>query len=259
MDRALKIENNQTQLNFNDLVESDISKNHNGSNKFYELRNSPNKIIRVEGFEGLLKKHNSKIEIPELVKTAKKLYTELKEKYGILVPVDFTVSKDSDGKDVVCSITDKIEGKKLGEVNKSEEFLNKTQKLYASISKYFLEKFKEGDLYIWDINGESQYVYGKKTGDQQDNIYLVDTDIWLSKNKNDMYLSVYWLARHMSYLEHKLGVQFLEARNFINEFINQPLPEKVDELVEKNIYEIKKIMSGEKSEYNPKSAIPRFD
>lgn len=25
MDRALKIENNQTQLNFNDLVESDIS------------------------------------------------------------------------------------------------------------------------------------------------------------------------------------------------------------------------------------------
>ena len=197
--------------------------------------------------------------IPELVEIAKKLYQELEEKYNILVPVDFTISKYGDGKDVVCSITNKIEGKHLGEINKSEEFLSKTEKLYASIAKYFLDKFREGGLYVWDLNGESQYVYGKKLGDKEDKIYLIDTDIWLSKNKNDMYLSVYWLVRHMSWLEHQLDVKFQEARSYINEFINQPLPEKVDESVEKNLDGIKKIMNDEKSEYNPESAIPRFE
>lgn len=259
MDKAPKIKNNYNLLNFNNLVESDISEHHKGSNKFYELKDNPNKIIRVESSNELLEKHDNKIEIPELVEVTKKLYKDLEEKYGILAPVDFITSKDSNGKDIVCSITDRIEGKHLSEVNKSEEFLDKTEKLYTSVSKYFLDKFKEGGLYVWDINGESQYIYGKKLGDKEDKIYLIDTDIWLSKNKDDMYLSVYWLARHMSWLEHNLGVQFQGARNNIIEFINQPLPSNTDESVEKNIEEIRKIINGEKSDYEPESAIPRFE
>ena len=252
-------EKNKNELNFNDLVVSTISKSHVGTNKFYEPKDNPNKIIRVESFDELLDKHNNKIGIPNLVGTAKNLYKELEEKYGIVAPVDFATSKDNHGKDVVCVITDKIEGQNLEKVENGEEFVNKVEKLYSAVAKYFLDKSKDGGLYIWDINGESQYIYGKKLGDKEDKIYLIDTDIWLSKNKNDMYLSVYWLARHMSWLESKLGVKFTEARNSINEFINQPLPEDAEESVEKNIDGIRKIIAGEKSEYNPESAIPRFE
>lgn len=259
MDKAPKIENNQTQLNFIDLVESNISKRHKGSNKFYELKDNPNKIIRVESFDELKSKHNNKLEIDELIEVAKKSFTEMEEEYGISCSVDFVVSKDKNGKDVVCSISDRIEGKQLGNVEKTEKFVIKIKKLYSAIAKYFLYKFSDGGLYVWDINGESQYIYGKKQGDKEDKIYLIDTDIWLSRSKSDMYLSVYWLVRHMSWLEHRLGIRFQEARNYITEFINQPIPEKSDEQVKKNLDGIKDILNDKKSVYDPKSAIPRFE
>lgn len=250
---------NVNELDFNDLVASTISETHLGLNKFYEFENNPNKIVRVESFDELLDKHDNKIEISELVGITKKLYKELEEKYDIVAPVDFAVAKDKDGKNIVCSITSKIEGQNLGRVEKSEEFINKVKKLYSSVAKYFLDKYKSGELYIWDINEESQYIYGKRVGDKEEKIYLIDTDIWLSKNKNDMYLSVYWLARHMTWLEHNLGVEFTEARKNINEFLGQLLPQNADESVNKNIEGIKQIINGEKSNYNPESAIPRFE
>ncbi|HEU0085551.1 MAG TPA: hypothetical protein VFQ59_01160 [Candidatus Paceibacterota bacterium] len=255
----LNKEKNPNELNFDDLVVSNISKSHAGSNKFYELKNNPNKIVRVEGFDELLNKHDNKITIPELIENAKKLYKELGEKYGIVAPVDFVTSKNGDGKDIVCVVTDKVEGQSLEKVEKSEVFVNQVTALYSAVAKYFLDKSKTGELYVWDINGESQYIYGKKSGDKEDQIYLIDTDIWLSRSENDMYLSFYWLARHMSGLENKLGVKFTEARNNINEFLNQSLPKDTDESVKKNIEGIKKIMNGEKSDYTPESAIPRLD
>lgn len=53
MDKAPKIENNYNRLNFNDLVKVIFSEHHKGSNKFYELKDNPNKIIRVESFNEL--------------------------------------------------------------------------------------------------------------------------------------------------------------------------------------------------------------
>lgn len=249
----------KNSLHFNDLVESNISKRHSDFQKFYEMKDNPNKIIRVEHFDELRIKHDCKLKIPELVEAAKKLFKELDEKYGIHCSVDFAIGKDKEGNDVVFSTTDRIEGDPIGEVHMSEEFLNKLKKSYAGIAKYFLDKFKEGGLYIWDINGESQYVYGKKLGDTENNIYLVDTDVWFSKNKNDMYLSVYWLLRHMSFFEYRAGIQFSEARNYIIEFIKQPLPEHLDKSVQENLNEIRKLLNNEKSDYDSESAIPRFE
>ena len=77
MDKAPKIENNHIRPNFNDLIESNISEHHKGSNKFYELKDNSNKIIRFESFDELLEKHDNKIKIPELVESTRKLYKEL--------------------------------------------------------------------------------------------------------------------------------------------------------------------------------------
>ena len=53
MEKISKIETNQNELNFNDLVVSNVSKSHFGSNKFYEPKDNKNKIVRVESFNEL--------------------------------------------------------------------------------------------------------------------------------------------------------------------------------------------------------------
>ena len=257
--KAPKIMNNQVLFNPNDLTESDISKGVTKRHKFYEIKNNPNKIIRVESVNELLNKHNNKIKIQELIKVAKKSYKELEEKYKIIAPVDFFIGKNKEGEDVVFSVVERIKGKHFEEIEKSEKFISQVEQLYASVAKYFFNKFKEGGTYLWDINGQSQYVYGRKFNENEDKIYFIDTDIWLSKSHTDMYLSVYWLTRHMSGLEHRFNVQFLEARKYINEFINQPRPKEIDDAGNKNFDAIRKFLNNEKSDHDPKSAIPRFE
>lgn len=68
------------------------------------------------------RKNDNKIEIPELVEVTKKLYKELGKKYGIVAPVDFTTSKDNNGRCCLLYYRQGIEGKHLNEVNKSENF-----------------------------------------------------------------------------------------------------------------------------------------
>lgn len=253
MEGLLKIEKDN-QLNFNNLTESSIP---NKIGKFYESKDLPNKIIRVENSADLLGNHDNKMGLPELVETVKGLYKELDKKYGIIAPAQFFIEKNNKGEDVACSVVDKIKGEHFEKFGNHEDLSHKVEKLYASIANYFFDKYKEGGLYIWDINGESQYIYGKKEGDKENNIYLIDTDIWLSKSREDMSMSFYWLARHMSGLENHFGIQFKEARNLINKFVNEFVSEEVSG--NKNIDEIKKILNNEKSDYNPESAIPRFE
>ncbi len=80
--------NNEFLFDVNDLRDSDISKHHKRG-KFFESEKLPNNVIRIEDFEELSDKHGNKVEILELVEIAKKLFKELEEKYGILVPAEF--------------------------------------------------------------------------------------------------------------------------------------------------------------------------
>ena len=235
MDKEPKNENLQAPFNPDDLIGINNLNEVKKYEKFFELKDEPNKVIRVESSGELNRKHKGKFELAELVEIAKGLYKELQEKYGINVPADFFIGKDKKEKDVAYSVVDKIEGKHLGEVDKSEEISKKVEKLYTSVTKYFLDKSKEDGLYLWDICGPSQYVYGKKPGDREEEIYLVDTDIWLNNSKTGMYLVVYWLTRHMSGQENKIGIQFNEARNNIKQFIEQPLPKNISATDIKNI------------------------
>ncbi len=260
-DRLLNMDrfpNNEFLFDVNDLKDSDISKHHKRG-KFFESDKLPNKIIRAEDFEELFDKHGSKIEISELVEIAKRLYKELEEKYGILVPAEFFLGKDKLGNNVVYSVADKIEGQHLGEIEKSKEVIEKVEALYTSVARYFLDKSKEGGLYLWDICGESQYIYGKKVGDEGDKIYLIDTDIWLNNSRTGMYLVVYWLTRHMSGAEMDFNTKFTEARDYIKQFISQPLPDNMSKDDMKNVGGIRSFLNNEKSDYNPESAIPNFE
>lgn len=247
---------NNLPFTLSSLTESSVSERC--KRKFFESTDCPGKIIRIEDPKELSNKHGGKYEILELIEIAKKLYKEL-EGYGILIPVEFFIGNDEEGNDIAYSVVDKIEGKHLEEVEKNEEAIIKIEALYTAVAKYFFDKSNEGGLYLWDICGGSQYIYGKKVGDVEDKIYLIDTDIWLNNSKRSMYLVVYWLTRHMSGAEINAGIKFMEARNYVDRFIGSQLPDNMSDVDMKNVDEIKKFLKGEKSDYNPESAIPNFE
>lgn len=250
----------KTQINeapFRNLIDSDVSE------MFSEIENNPNKVIRAESFGELNERYDNKIEIIELTKIAKKLFNELEEKYGIFTPTDFLIGKNKEGDKVVYSIVEKIEGRNLEEAELSTEVITKSETLYASVAKYFFDKSHEGGLYLCDINNPSQFVYGRKHGEQEDKVYLIDTDIYISNNRAGIYLVVNWLTRHMSGVEKHFKTKFEKAREYISKFVEQSLPEEISssekDEANKNINEIKKFLNDEKLGASPKSAIPPFE
>lgn len=241
-----------------DISFDEIEKSSIGNGKLYELKENPEKIIRVEKIDNLLYKHNG-LNTEKLLLASKILFDELKNKYGIISPVEFGFIKNEKGDQSIYSSVDRVYGKHFEELNNTDEIKNKISNLYGNISQYFLDKYQKKEPYIWDINGESQYVYGKKKGDLEDTIYLVDTDIWLSKNQNDMYLSLYWLCFHMSGLEDKFDTKFKKARSNIKKFTELPVPENLEELNLKCLESVKEFLEDKIPSYMPESAIPRFE
>ena len=263
MDEGIKIRNEHAPSVLDGLIESTISTVHKGSGKLFESEKYPNKIIRIESVNEMLYRHGNKMEALELVEHAKVLYKELQLKYGIEAPAEFFCEQDIDGKQVVYSVVDKIEGKHLEDVEVTSESLEKVKDLYSSVAKYFLDKYKEGGLYLWDLNNQSQYIYGSKNNDELEKVYLIDTDIWLNNSMVGMFLVIEWLTRHMSEVEEHFSTKFKEARNYINQFITQSLPEDTTpeqlEKINSNIMGIKRFLNGEELGDGPETGIPVFE
>jgi hypothetical protein len=218
------------------LTESNIAMSQNvwPTNTLYELENNPNRIIRIDH------RNTEKFNVVELAQMAKDLYGELNEKYGINVPASFFVGKDKYGKEAIYSVVDKIDGKPLCYVEKNEEVVEKTKKLYASLAKYFFDKFQNSGDFLWDLCKTSQYVYGKKPGEVKNEIFFVDTDLRFHNTKTDLYNEVLYLTEYIVKIEEQFGIKLNEARSYVQQLIELPLPEGINE---KHIKEIKKSLN----------------
>lgn len=259
-----KFFNKQSETPFKEELKDNKLSEIYSSDKFKEVESNPDKIVRIESFELLNDRYKNKIEPIELVKIANKLHAELETEYGIPVPADFLIGKDEKGDGVVYSVVDKIDGKNLWnkDIEISEEVITQIQKTYGSIAKYFFDKLCSGGFYLTDINGGGQYVFGKKKRDSENKIYFIDTDIYINNSNVAIYTVVEWLTIHMSSLESKFNTKFDKAHEYINRFINQPLPEGINdsekEKINNNIIGIKKYLSGERIGQGPTPAIPPF-
>lgn len=222
-------QNPKNQIPFKEgLVKSEISEAHKDREKLYEFENSPDKIIRVTSFDSLEKRYHGQIDPIALASLGKKLYTELEIKYGIPAPVEYVAGKDKQRRDVIYGITEKVSGKNLIEVEINSEVAAQSEKLYTSLSRYYRDKLAglpEGEPYLADLNGVSQYVYGTTIHNKQSKIYLVDTDLYIRNGSVAFYHVVAWFIRHMIFIERKFGKQFEEARKNIKEILSSPLPE----------------------------------
>ncbi|MDE2188650.1 MAG: hypothetical protein KGJ35_02905 [Patescibacteria group bacterium] len=247
-----KAENPAEETNFSDhLIESNISPVHKGIGKLFEIKDNPDKIVRMESFEDLEDRYKGQVDPIVVAELGQKLYGELSDTYGINAPVEFVIGKDQENKDVVYAIVDKIEGKDLDKIDATSELTEKVEKLYESIAQYYLDKFsldEEVGLYLADINSVSQYVYGKKKSDKEPNIYLVDTDLYIRDGKVALCNVVLWLYRHMVSVEKKFGKKFDHAREIIQKILDTPLSDKLDEprrlAAEKIIVKTRKYLDG---------------
>lgn len=220
--------------------------------KFYEFKNDPTKIVRIEEVKELIEKHNGYFSGEALLEMAQKSFGELKDNYGIEAPVKFK-KEERGGEDVIYEVVEKITQTSPEEIKDHQEVVKKFEDLYSAITKYYLDKHREGGPYIWDIGNSNQYVYGTKHDSSEEKFYLVDTDIWFANPLKDMSLVAYWTTRHMLNVERGCGSQFVIAR----EALRQLLSEFEDQ--DENVVAAKKLLNGEPSNHNPVSGIPRFE
>ncbi len=239
-------ESQPREISFSDhLVESNISSAHEGRDKLFEIRNNPDKIVRMESFKDLEKRYKGAIDPIAVAELGQKLYAEFERDYGVVVPVEFVIGKHGRNKDVIYGITDKIEGADLNKIEPTPEITEQVEKLYAKIARYYLSKLsKKDEPYLADLNNTTQYVYGKRKGDEIPKIYLVDTDLYIRSEKFALYNVVVWLFRHMSSAEKKYGTEFTEARDVIQQILDAPLPDYISEKEESVIRGIIEKMRG---------------
>jgi hypothetical protein len=252
--------NTENQIPFKgDLVDSDVSETHKGAGKLMELENNPNKIIRVISFESLEQKYQGRYSPIKIASFGRKLYKELESNYGISVPVEYVAGKDENGNKIIYGITDRITGKDLSKIEATAESAEQVEKLYISISEYYLDKsskLAQGEMYLSDINDASSYIYGTIANNEKPRIFFVDTDLYFRDDKISFYYVVAWLVRHMRSQENKFNKQFCTARANIEKILSSPLPDGLQDAekkeINKAIAEAKNFLEGKFSDDSDK-------
>ncbi len=253
--------NNKTPFN-KELIESGISEAHIGHEKLFELGQDSDKIVRVESFTNIKERFGETSDPVSVAGLGKKLYLDLQNDYGVNVPVDFVVGLDPKGEKVVYGITDKVSGADLSKADVTPELTLKVEALYLEIARYYLDKLGTAEPYLADINNASQYVYGKRKGDLKEDIYLIDTDLYIREGKVPLYNIVLWLAIHMISVERKHRKQFVSAREVLEKFLNELIPKDLTEenksIIEKIILKTKNYLAGQRPVSNEEEVNPVF-
>ncbi|MBI5470459.1 hypothetical protein HY968_04060 [Candidatus Kaiserbacteria bacterium] len=122
-------------------------------------------------------------------KKIKGFFDELRDTYSINVPVHFVVANNPKGRKCIYVITDVVKPQNLStlSVDEKQKFQKQYGKLLNGLLKYLIHKFEKKERFLEEImpvlhdKDIWQYVYGKKEGDTDDRIYLVDTDLFIAR------------------------------------------------------------------------------
>lgn len=212
----------------------------NHADQIKELTSRPDLIIRAVPI-----RKDKMDEWKKLFLESEERFEELNSNYNIKVPSrkfvigevinpSFTNKKDNYA--TFFTVTDKIIGSNLDDISyKPEERDMAKRKLdtfYSNLTRYFSDKYKNGGLFARDIARNEQYVYGRKKGDTEDHVYLVDIDPGFLPfnhpafpNPEETYLEYLRKVLFMiSQSEQKLDGRLTESREKLKTTINE-LPE----------------------------------
>ncbi len=229
-----------------------------------EMIADPRYVVKIKSFKELENLYRNKIdgdfEAVELIEMGSRLFDELSQ-YHITIPVEYFLYTDANGQRKYIERVSKIDGKNLEERQSLQDISQSVNELYTNLSNYFLDKLKNGESFLTDINGGSQYVYGSKNNEKDSKIYLVDADLYLDNRTKHLLTIVYWLARHLFEAEGKCSGTNEVARNNIREFL-KIYQETFSDLGSKDmgrIAELEKFLRGEKFGKKILPAIPIFE
>lgn len=196
------------------------------------LKSDPEKIVRVSRY------HFPK----DFAARHKKIFDKLKNEYGINVPnVNFVIGPGEKG-DIprLYIVTDRIHGTKLEDKKFDPDELSsardKLDNLFSSIIQYYWDVSRQGGDYNDDLYTR-QFIWGRRKGDTEDKIYLVDLGLriiqhGLDEGSNGYLLQCigepYPLYRpgvwgDMVYLERKHNIRLSKARQKLGQFMGDIL------------------------------------
>jgi len=140
-----------------------------GLSRFYEFPGNPEKIIRKQAAK-------------DSVEASTKYYSQLRDmfyrmrdNFGIKVPqMEMVLGEDEKGQQGIFMAVDKIHGKNLHQFSAfTPELARKLDQFYADFIDATLDAYKN-KLPIWGDLNNSQLMFGKRQGENEDNIYISD-------------------------------------------------------------------------------------
>jgi hypothetical protein len=168
----------QTGTPFKLRIINSAFQDSSGENRIRTFKNNPNKIVRVDAFEG-----RKVQEIIEEYSMARSLFEELHTKYGFDIPsIEYVIGQSPQKVKSIFTITDKIHGTDLYRLSPGSQTSSEKDRIYSllathydALSGYYTDKYRHGGKYLSDLKN-SQWVLGKRSGETADRIYLVDLD-----------------------------------------------------------------------------------
>lgn len=191
----------------------------------YALKNDPHFIVRESKLDDFNRRDAPPFASAEdAAEFSRKQFTKLKQ-YGIDAPVHFVVAPDENKNDCVYTITDWVEPASNARLSPEErERRNDAWKtLVNQLLTYYENANINGTPFFEDIAGLDQYVYGKKEGDTENRLYLVDVDPQLTNNFERLYFNFRVLfSSFISEAERTFGLDLTDVRaryrNLVTEF-----------------------------------------
>ena len=108
---------------------------------------------------------------------SKEFFDRLRTTYDISVPdINLVLGRNDKGQDRMLMVVDKIEGQSIEESRLlPAEAKEKFDSFYASLFSSILDDYRANRFFFSDVDN-SQFVYGRKQGDSEDSVYLVDVE-----------------------------------------------------------------------------------
>lgn len=170
-----------------------------------------------------------------------RLIKELQERYGIAVPrVDTVVGyyarpedkignfgKKFPGEPYIFKIVDRIYGKSLDRIHLSRKGARKAQakfdQFYVALANYAWDKHQNGEEGLVDMfhGNNEQFMYGRRKGETEDRIFLVDVDPFVhpfNKDPKDVGRTFDILDHMLLNAEGKIGLTLNSAREKLQQY-----------------------------------------
>ncbi len=200
---------------FKKPLEPHIEHAGNSPSPLRQFENNPSLVVRgasLESVNGKNNRLNQFTNIEEAAAVSKRLHEELSEKYGILIaPTNFVVASNERGRPRLYTITENIEATKIDTkiiaTEDLEGYKRELKDTFEKVAAYYEDKFGKNEFFLADIWTPGQYAYGKKKGDEEKHLYLVDTDPRFTDSKRILQRVIWDFQGILTLLEIKYDIE----------------------------------------------------